>query len=283
VHELNFLAAPLDNIVMHAERLREELLEKAESVKVLPTLSGIISELFRIIDDPNSSFKQLFDVIRYDQGISSKIIGIANSAYYSRGTAVSTLERAMIVVGFEEIKNIVMCLAFLNEILHMWKLTREDLQNLWTHSVSVSYCARTLADKTMIEEPEKAFTVAILHDVGKALFYTYGDHYKNILHEAARSGSDLCILEKEAFGIDHQEVGFYIGSKWRFPEEFVTVIRKHHGAPEGLGSLLDLIKISDKFIENPKADLGPGGMILSKDFEKIMNETKRISALLGVA
>jgi putative nucleotidyltransferase with HDIG domain len=268
---------------MHAERLREELLEKAEAVKVLPTLSGIIGELFRIIDDPNSSFKQLFDVIRYDQGISSKIIAIANSAYYSRGTAVGTLERAMIVVGFEEIKNIVMCLAFLNEILHIWKLTREDLLNLWTHSVSVSYCARTLADKTMIEEPEKAFTVAILHDLGKALFYSYGDLYKKILQETATSGGDLCIFEKEAFGIDHQEVGFYIASKWRFPDEFTSIIRKHHGAPEGLSSLLDLIKISDRFIINPKADLGPGGMILSKDYEKITNETKRISALLGVA
>jgi putative nucleotidyltransferase with HDIG domain len=268
---------------MHAERLREELLEKAEAVKVLPSLNGIIGELFRIINDPNSSFKQLFDVIRYDQGISSKIIAIANSAYYSRGSAVGTLERSMIVVGFEEIKNIVMCLAFLNEILHAWKLTREDLQSLWTHSVSVSYCARTLADKTMVDEPEKAFTIAILHDLGKVLFYSYGDHYKRVLQETSRSGKDICVLEKETFGIDHQEVGFYIATKWRFPEEFVKVIKMHHDAPDGLGTLLDLVKISDRFIENPKADLGPGGMILSKEIEKIKIETTRISALLGVA
>jgi putative nucleotidyltransferase with HDIG domain len=281
--ELNFLTLPFDNISMHAERLREELLEKAEAVKVLPTLSSIIGELFRVMNDPNSSFKQLFDVVRYDQAISSKIIAIANSAYYSRGNSVGTLERAMIVVGFEEIKNITMCLAFLNEILHQWKLTREDLQNLWSHSVSVSYCARTLADKTMIEEPEKAFTVAILHDLGKALFYSYGDTYRRLILEAAKAEKDICMFEKETFGIDHQEVGYYIATKWRFPEEFVAIIKKHHRAPEGLNSLLDLIKIADRFINNPKADLGPGGMILSKDIEKITNETKRISTLLGVA
>src|SRR5512135_611695 len=100
---------------MQTITLREELLARAEAAKVLPTPNTVISELFRVMNDPNSSFKQLFDVVRYDQAICSKIISIANSAYYSRGSSIMNLERAMIVVGFDEIKNILTCLAFLKE------------------------------------------------------------------------------------------------------------------------------------------------------------------------
>jgi putative nucleotidyltransferase with HDIG domain len=267
---------------MQTAALREELLAKAETVKALPTLNTIITELFRVMNDPNSSFKQLFDVVRYDQAIASKIIGIANSAYYSRGANVVNLERAMIVVGFEEIKNIIMCLAFLKEILDRWKLSQRDIETLWNHSLTVGLAAKVLASKIMAEEPEKAFTVSILHDLGKVLFYSYGDQYRTLEQDALASGTDLCVLEKESFGIDHQEVGYYISIKWRFPEEFSQVVRKHHGRSEGQNTLLDIVRIADKFVDNPRMDLGPEGIILLREKEAITNEATRISKLLGV-
>jgi putative nucleotidyltransferase with HDIG domain len=267
---------------MQTVTLRDELLARAETVKVLPTLNTIINELFRVMNDINSSFKQLFDVVRYDQAISSKIIGIANSAYYSRGSGIVNLERAMIVIGFEEIKNIIMCLAFLKEILSHWKLSQRDLASLWTHSLTVGYAAKVLSARTMVEEPEKVFTISILHDIGKVLFYVYGDRYRGIEKEARETGRDICVLERETFGIDHQEVGYYISVRWRFPEEFSTVIRKHHGPSEGKSPLLDLVRIADRFVTSPRTDLGPEGMILSREDEWITNETKRISELLGV-
>jgi putative nucleotidyltransferase with HDIG domain len=262
--------------------LREELLARAETATVLPTLNTIITELFRVMNDPNASFKQLFDVVRYDQAISSKIISIANSAYYSRGASITNLERAMIVIGFEEIKNVVICLAFLKEIIGKWNLSQKDIVSLWIHSLSVGYAAKALATRTMTEEPEKAFTVSILHDVGKVFFYAYGEQYRSIEKEAAESGRDICVLEREAFGIDHQEVGYYISVKWRFPDEFSEVIRRHHVQSRGEDDLLGIISTADRFVMNPQADLGPAGIILSKERDWIASETKRISELLGV-
>ena len=267
---------------MQAAALREELLTRAETVKVLPTLNTIVNELFRVMNDINSSFKQLYDVIRYDQAIGSKIISIANSAYYSRGSDVVNLERAMIVIGFEEIKNIIMCLTFLKEILNRWKLSQKDLASLWTHSLTVAYAARILSAKTMAEEPEKVFTISVLHDLGKVLFYAYGDEYRGIENRAKQSGTDLCFLEREFFGTDHQEVGYYLSVKWRFPEEFTDVIRKHHEGTEGGIPLVDIVKVADKFVSDPQADLGPEGIILSREKEFIQSETRRISELLGV-
>jgi putative nucleotidyltransferase with HDIG domain len=268
---------------MQTATLREELLARAETIKVIPTLNTVVTELLRVMNDPNSSYKQLFDVVRYDQSIASKIISIANSAYYSRGSAVLNLERAMIVVGFEEIRNIIMCLTFLREILDHWRLSQKDLARLWTHSLQVSYATKVLAARTIMDESEKAFTVAILHDLGKVLFFGYGDEYTKLEREAAQTGRDLCTFERETFGIDHQEVGHYISVKWRFPEEFCAVIRGHHAAADGVNPLVDAVRIADAFVTNPRADLGAEGIILVQESQWISDETKRISELLGVS
>ena len=263
--------------------MRDELLARAETGKVLPTLNSVITELFRILNDRDSSFNQIFNVVKYDQAISSKIISIANSAYYARGCKILNLERAMIVIGLEEIQNIVVCLAFLKEMLQRWKLSQRDLATLWKHSLSVAYAARALSTKTLAEDPEKAFTVSILHDIGKIIFSTYGDEYQRLVLLARKTGKDLCTLEQETFGIDHQEVGYFMAVKWRFPEEFCAVVRVHHGTPDGEDRLLDIVRVADAFIDNPTADLGAEGIILQGEKERILSETARISELLGVA
>ena len=85
---------------------------------------------------------------------------------------------------------------------------------------SVGYAAKALSARTLVEEPEKAFTVSILHDLGKVLFYFTAISTERFERTPMETGRDLCVLEKETFGIDHQEVGYYISVKWRFPEEF---------------------------------------------------------------
>ena len=279
---LNFFPTISITIPMHTLSLRDEVVAKAGTVKILPTLNSIIVELFRILDDEKASFNQVFNIVRYDQAISSKIISIANSAYYNRGAKVSNLERAMIIVGFEEIRHVVVCLAYLREILGRWKLSQHDLIRLWTHSLSVACAARILASRTMADMPEKAFTASIFHDMGKVIFYTFGDQYRKTEEEARRSGKDIHTQEKEDFGIDHQEVGYFMAIKWRFPEEFSAVIRGHHGRREGSNSLLDLVRVADAFVDNPRTDLGAEGIVLQGEKELIERETKRISELLGV-
>jgi putative nucleotidyltransferase with HDIG domain len=267
---------------MQTAALRDEVLARAETGKVLPTLNSVITELFRIMHDRNSSFSQVFNIVKYDQAISSKIISIANSAYYARGCKILNLERAMIVIGLEEVQNIIVCLAFLKEMLQRWKLSQHDLADLWRHSLGVACAARALSAKTLAEDPETAFTVSILHDIGKIIFYTYGEEYQKLVLLARRTGRDLCALEKEAFGIDHQEVGYFIAVKWRFPEEFCAVVGGHHGMPQGEDRLLDIVRVADAFMDNPAADLGAEGIILQGEKERILGETKRVSELLGV-
>ena len=91
-----------------------------------------------------------------------------------------------------------MCLVFLKEMLGRWKLSQEDLASLWSHTLSVACAAKVLAEKTMTEDREKVFTVAILHDLGKVPLFLYGDLYRKMRAEAAANGGDICSMEKEA-------------------------------------------------------------------------------------
>jgi putative nucleotidyltransferase with HDIG domain len=189
----------------------------------------------------------------------------------------------MVAIGFDEIRRIVMCLVFLKEMLHQWKLSQTDLVLLWTHTLSVACAAKILAGKMMTEDREKVFTVSILHDIGKVPFFMHGDRYRKLIAEAGRTGTDICSLESRTFGIDHQEVGQFMAVKWRFPQEFAAVIRKHHGRAETGEPLVDLVAKADRFVENPAADLGAEGIILQGEANSITAETKRVSDLMGVA
>ena len=268
---------------MRAEAIREQLLTKAKTLKVLPTLSTVVGRVFEVLNDKNGSFKELVDIVRHDPAISSKIISIANSAYYCRGVKIMSLQRAMIIIGLEELKYIVTCLVFLEGILRKLALKDDDLRELWGHSVYVAYAARALSANTLTEEPEKIFTLALLHDIGKVILYMYLDDYRALTKVCRGKPKDLCTEERSRFGVDHQEIGHYMSVKWRLPSEFGSIIRYHH-ENDSVGeceTLLRIIRTADLFAESPDADLGMDGLILLRDKEIIDKETERICALLG--
>jgi len=269
---------------MQTADIREDLIDRATMLKVIPTVSNIVDKVLDVISlKDDSSVNDLNDIIKYDQSISSKIISIANSAYYSRGIEIFSLQRAMLVIGFEEVKKIVMCLIFMNDILKSLKLKRRNLISLWKHSAYVACAARILSEKMLAEDPQKVFTISLLHDIGKTVMYMNVDDYDAVLKEAVAKARDLAVVEREMFGVDHQEIGYTIGVKWHFPEEFLYAIRYHHeqGADK-YDNLLRLVKTADNFALETNADPGPEGLILLREQETILAEMHGIVEFLNM-
>jgi len=262
---------------------REELLRHAGRVNILPMLSNVMTEVFRIMADPDSSLNQLYEVVKYDQAISSKIIGIANSTYYNRGTPVTNLERGMVMVGFKEIEKIIMCLVFMKQIMSPWRLAQDDMAAMWGHSLLVAHAAKALGAKMGGEESKKAFAISIVHDIGKAVFYAYDDRYRNVVSEACRDNRDVCDLERAEYGIDHQEVGHRMAARWKFPGEFSEAILNHHSPPDGKVPVFDIVRAADAFACG-REDVLPERerTLLALEKESIEAETERISLLVGV-
>lgn len=141
---------------------REKLVSRATDLKVIPSLNDIVEKVFSALNNNNSSFNDLRNVVQYDQAISSKIISIANSGYYSRGVEILEPQRAMLTIGFEELRGIVTCLMFVENILKKLKLEERDLFTLWKHAIQVACGAKTLSERMLVEDPPKVYTVSLL-------------------------------------------------------------------------------------------------------------------------
>ncbi|MCX5804953.1 MAG: HDOD domain-containing protein [Proteobacteria bacterium] len=265
--------------------LRGNLLSRAADLKVIPTLSTLIDKVFTILGDRNASFSDLSDIIKYDQAISSKIISIANSAYYSRGLEIYTLQRAMINIGYEEVRGIITCLLFMESILKQLKLKEEDLLSLWKHSMYVACASKILSEKTLTEDPGKVYTIALLHDIGKIVFYMSSNKYGEIVREDGTEGKSIIQMEKEHFGIDHQEIGYAISMKWKLPLEFSDIIQYHHENTYNTKyeSLLKLISAADRYSVSPTSVSGTEGCILTKEKDNITKELNNIMDIVRLA
>jgi putative nucleotidyltransferase with HDIG domain len=265
--------------------MRGTIQNRATELKVIPTLNSIISKVFTILSDRNSSFSDLSDVVKHDQAISSKVISIANSAYYSRGIEICSLQRAMINIGFEEAKSIIMSILFMENMLKQLKLREEDLFALWNHSIYVACASKVLSEKLLVEDPQKVYTAGLLHDIGKVLFYMDVEDYGAMLKQAHAAGKSIIQMEDDNFGIDHQSAGYSIAVKWKFPPEFTQVIRYHHeGETAGRhGPLVHLVGVADRFSTDPHTVPDREGFILTKEKDSIASEMRNIMDLLRMA
>jgi putative nucleotidyltransferase with HDIG domain len=267
---------------MHAHQIRDTLLKKAGTLRIIPTLGNAAQKVFRAPKDPDRSFAKLHNVLKYDLATSSKIISIANCTYYNRGTEVYTLDKAMAIIGFDEAKKIATCIPGLDTISDGFQVTRDDFLDLWKHSIFVASASRTIASRTFIDDPEKAFAVGLLHDIGKIIFYAAIEDYKGITKRAALSGKDVSTVENSLFSITHGEIGWHIAKKWGLPEEFLTVIRHHHESGYG-GAYRDVVtavKAADRISLSLEHPSDVQGLILSKEISNIEEEVQKAAALL---
>lgn len=264
---------------------RQRLLSKTYELKLAPSMQCIIDRTIEIITNPASSITDLIKIIEIDPSLSAKVLGIANSAYYNRGTNTCDLQHALIKIGFEELKNIIFCLLVVDNILKGLKIRFSDLLEFWRHSVYVAHSAKILAEKTLDDEPQKAYIVSLLHDIGKIVFYSEIEDYSKMVHGVDVRQKPIWETERELFGIDHQEIGYIIAKKWRLPETICTVIGDHHES-KNIGrnnrNLLKITRLVDSFFYCKDTNGSPEKLILLKEKDNIKMEVKKDMEIINI-
>ncbi len=271
MHELTF---------MNTASWRDDLWNTATSTKILPVFDGIIMESLRLINDQTSSFASIENVIRHDQSITAKLISMANSAFYGRGVPIATLRRAMIAVGLEQTKQIITCIILIDGIFKRMRLSRDASQHLTRHALLLSYTAQRLAEKTLLVQPDKAFIAGLIHDIGKGIFCLRDHSYPYLADQVAETGGDLCGFEREIYGIDHEETGYCLSIKWRFPEELVNVVSHHHGLEGQTDPLVEIVRIAQSLWTCAEQDVPPEAAILLPERQRIEQQVDRIAGEL---
>ena len=178
-------------------------------------------------DSLDISFKELENIIKVDPGLTTKILKIANSALYARQREIKNLQMAITLLGFKNIKSLVLLVTASNLFLKMQKSAFHKA--FWKHSLIVAFFAKNIAIRCRKNEmAEEVFLSGLLHDIGQAVFYNYNaEKYLGILKREEENQEPLEKIEKEEYGTDHKEVGAAILKNWNFPDQYSDTALEH--------------------------------------------------------
>jgi len=193
----------------------------------IPSLSTTVGKVMEICSRTDASPNELNRVISLDPVLAGQVLKLINSAYYSLINKVTSLTRAITMLGMNTVKNIALSTAIIRTVSGVKKSRALPTAKFWEHSISTGVSARLLGEIKDYSpmEREELFLAGLLHDLGKVPF---GDEYIEVLKVAINEQRSLVEVERALLGIDHQEVGMMIAKKWKLNRVITECITLHH-------------------------------------------------------
>jgi putative nucleotidyltransferase with HDIG domain len=219
-------------------------------IKKMPSLSTTVGKVLEICSRTDASPNELNKVISLDPVLTGQVLRLINSAYYSLLNKVTSLTRAITMLGMNTVKNMALSTAIIRSVSTTKKSKALPTSQFWQHSIGVGVSAKLLAMAcdVPIAEREELFIAGLLHDLGKVPF---GDEYHEVLTLAKKQQRPLIEVEQELMGLDHQEVGMMIAEKWKLNTVISSCIGDHHDAEdavEGCRRQVAFISLANMYI-----------------------------------
>ena len=233
------------------------IFEKLKSSKHLPSLPQILLKLIEACNDDKTTPYELSQITAVDPSLTSKVLRLVNSSYMGFMTPITSLEKAVIYLGADTIKNI----AISTSILQTFSTARGDtffnLRQFWWHSFMCASLSRRIAKITGYKNPEEAFLTGLLHDIAKLLLWKqFPKKYGLIIKE---SGNDLDRLldHEQKLGATHADIGAWLIRRWNLDSFMADAIYYHHAPVTEILDAFPLVKIT--YVANILS-LGPDRM-----------------------
>jgi putative nucleotidyltransferase with HDIG domain len=240
-----------------------ELQNIIDKMPNLPTMPNIVMEALNIISNPKSNINQLSDVISKDSSLTMQILKLVNSAYYGFPTQITTINKAMALLGLNKIKSLVMSVAVQPMMMSYYGVS------LWEHSIRCAVGCQILSKRLGQGETDEAFVMGLLHDIGKTIFEIHNKGSVSKIDKFVNLGADRLTAEKMMFGFDHTEIGQQLIDKWRLPVLISNCVRYHHTPQLSDNiSLVGIVYVADKLSqEKLQYPILDSDIVDSLDFE----------------
>lgn len=235
----------------------KEILDRIEE---LPTLPQVVTKIMQLVENPRTSAMEITKVISLDPALTVKILKLVNSAYYGFPKKIRTITHAIMILGFEDVKNIALSVS----VFDIFKNPPENNPEFnrtafWQHSIAVGVCAKLLARRVRFKNPEEAFIAGLLHDIGKiVLDQFFHDHFAKVINSVETDNILFVNAERRFAEMDHAEIGKELGNRWQLPIPVLECIGYHH-EPAGRGRhnlLVSLVHAADVFVRIQKIGSG---------------------------
>ncbi len=230
-------------------------------VENLPTLPVIASELLGCLDDPDASAAALANLISTDQALATRLLRLANSAYYGFPRRIGTINLAVVVLGFDTVRDLSLSLLITDSFFRPAKEMPLDMDATWRHSVAAAIAGRMLLRSSGANVPGEGFIAGLVHDVGKLFLARYfPSEYSQVISLVRESKLQLLLAEDVIFGLNHAIVGGWLLDEWDLPVWLVDSTRDHHGAgaDDEWGLLAQNTCFADALVQRAGYEAGGG-------------------------
>ncbi len=218
----------MTTLVVTQQQKKEKTELILRNVYNLPPVSKVLQEALKLLDNKSTSNMELSRLISKDQGLVSKILTISNSPMYGLQRRVTSIDFALLILGFSELKNIISVLS-LSEAFKNKTDKYLDQREFWLHSLLTGSAAKRLAEDIEYYNSGEAFIAGFLHDMGISVIHKYfHSSFVQIQELVETSGLSLLEAEIEILGMTHQEIGSYLTTRWNFPLDLCDAILHHH-------------------------------------------------------
>jgi HD-like signal output (HDOD) protein len=213
--------------------------------KVIATLgelpvsqAAVVSTVMRMTTDMNTDLNKLSHALSADQSLTARVLRMSNSPFYGRIRGVSSLNEAIMILGFYTIRSLVVA----TSTYTMFKRDNSGglEHDLWQHSLAVALGARITASHLRSPKMEEAFLAGLMHDIAiLIMLQRFPEEYKPVQAAVVSSGIPRVTVEREQLGFTHAELGAIILEHWNLPACLVHITRFHHdpaGCTQGIGT-----------------------------------------------
>lgn len=203
----------------------DQFIDRAKHLPPAPTL---LPELLNLLGQPDIDSERVERLIRYDPTLTANVLRLCNSAASGSNRAVSSLDEAILRLGFSQIFRLVVASCGAISMRSTGAKHEPFQRQLWAHSVVSAVSAQKIARLREIDE-NLAFTAALLHDIGKIVMLdVLDDKYSRLLEEFKLNSYSLIESEQRVFGLHHAELGGRLLARWRFPMNLVAAVCFHY-------------------------------------------------------
>lgn len=261
----------------------------------LPSLPQVLLRILDAIHADHADFQQLADIVRQDTAMTARLLGVANSGFYSRGHACQNVERALLVLGTDSVKTIVITAAIKQYFNHFSQRHREFLKLFWRHSLIAANLAQVLAHLTRFSRPDEAYLCGLLMDVGQLRLLTRDEQgYSELLADNADDDT-LVKAEQAQWGQSHCDLGADLIESWQLSPFIADAVRYHQEPAEQVRDAHHLVKIinlanilsqagpvSDRAINAADTLFGLTESLTRELRQRIGDDVERLAGSLGI-
>jgi HD-like signal output (HDOD) protein len=276
-------------------------IEKIRSEYSLLSLPQSLSQILSMVGSDDFSMEDLSTAVSKDPGLTSRILTMANSAFYRHQAQISTVQQAVIMLGMMQVK----CLALSTSVFVIENYKDKinlDIKALFSHFISVALGSRMLGEAIGFDLTEEAFIAGLLHDIGIVFFiHHFPEDYRTVIDNLNDYGR-LTEAEDDILGVNHAAIGRMLAEKWNLPTALCEAIGNHHKIPDKIGevSIVNIVQLSEllsksaidnrpKHLEERLETVGRLSKLMIMDRQKIddisfslLNETIKMAEYIGV-